>query len=60
MTSSGTYSSYGKLQRELVIVGFWRIGGVNGLCFMLERRPRWLTRFMCRVLLEWEWHDKPE
>lgn len=40
-------------------VGWWRIGGVAGLCIMQEKRPRWLTRLLCRVLLEWEWKDEP-
>lgn len=36
-------------------VGYWRIGGVNGLRFAVYRRPRWLTRWLCAVLLEWEY-----
>lgn len=36
-------------------VGGWRIGGSTGLTVNQTRRPRWLTRVLCRWLLEWEW-----
>ena len=36
-------------------VGGWRIGGSIGLTVNQTRRPRWLTRVLCRWLLEWEW-----
>lgn len=36
-------------------VGGWRIGGLTGLTVKQTRRPRWLTRVLCRWLLEWEW-----
>jgi len=38
-------------------VGYWRIGGVHGLAIAMTQRPRWLTRVLCRWLLEWSWHD---
>ena len=36
-------------------VGGWRIGGLTGLTVNQTRRPGWLTRVLCRWLLEWEW-----
>ena len=38
-------------------VGHWRIGGPRGLAFATFRKPRLLTRILCRYLLEWEWQD---
>ena len=35
-------------------VGGWRIGNTT---FQQTRKPRWLTRVLCRWLLEWEWVD---
>lgn len=37
--------------------GYWQIGGRMGLCVSVKRRPRWLTRVIARLLLEWEWRD---
>jgi hypothetical protein len=37
-------------------VGFWRFGGTRLAHY--NSRPRWLTRFMMRVLLEWQWEEK--
>jgi len=38
-------------------VGGWQIGGSTGLTVNQTRRPRWLTRVLCRWLLEWEWKE---
>jgi hypothetical protein len=38
-------------------VGYWIIAGHFGIRVAQVKRPRWLTRFLCRVLLEWEWRD---
>jgi hypothetical protein len=38
-------------------VGRWRLGGPQGLSLYMSKRPRWLTRLLCRLLLEWEWID---
>jgi hypothetical protein len=38
-------------------VGYWQIGGPTGVLFSGFKRPRWLTRYLCRALLEIEWHD---
>ena len=35
--------------------GCWYMGG--SLHVYILRRPRWLTRVMCKWLLEWEWID---
>jgi hypothetical protein len=37
--------------------GHWHIGGEMGLHLGLYERPRWLTRVMCKWLLQWEWRD---
>lgn len=39
-------------------VGYWCIGGPRGFRFGIATRPRWLTRVMARLLLEWEWRDE--
>lgn len=38
-----------------VFVGSWRIGGVTGVCFNVEKRPNWIRRWICEFLLGWEW-----
>ena len=38
-------------------VGWWQLGGPRGLSVHQTKRPRWLTRVMCKWLLEWEWID---
>jgi hypothetical protein len=38
-------------------VGYWIIGGDTGLRVAQTRKPRRLTRAMCRWLLQWEWRD---
>jgi hypothetical protein len=38
-------------------VGYWRIGGPQGLRVYTRQRPGRITRVMCRLLLEWEWID---
>jgi len=35
--------------------GAWLIGGPEGIKLSVGRRPRWLTRLLCRWLLEWQW-----
>jgi len=35
--------------------GCWVIG--NNFRVYVERRPRWLARWLMRVLLEWQWED---
>jgi hypothetical protein len=38
------------------VVGAWQIGGAMGMrVAMYGSKPRWLTRVMCRWLLQWEW-----
>lgn len=37
--------------------GRWEIGGHDGLSLYQEKRPRALTRLLCRWLLEWVWID---
>lgn len=39
-------------------VGHWLIGGATGLRLFQARKPRWLTRVLCRWLLEWQWRDE--
>jgi hypothetical protein len=36
---------------------YWLGGTPHGFGFCLARRPRWLHRFMTRLLLGWEWVD---
>lgn len=50
-----TYSIY----EMPAVVGAWVIGGKPGLYFYMREKPRWLTRLMCRWLLEWKWEDSP-
>ena len=40
-----------------VYVGCWLLGDGHSLRIWQTRKPRWLTRLMCRWLLEWEWVD---
>lgn len=40
--------------------GYWQIGGPHALHIYPPKRPRWLTRQLCRLLLEWEWIDNKE
>jgi hypothetical protein len=35
-------------------VGGYDIGNIS---LMLTRRPHWVARLLCRVLLDWRWHD---
>jgi hypothetical protein len=35
--------------------GQYCIGGVT--YFPVRKKPRWLTRFLMKYLLEWEWKD---
>jgi hypothetical protein len=46
-----------KLRTEPTYKGAWIIGGRMGVTVMQRQRPRWVTRFLCRLLLEWEWCD---
>ena len=39
-------------------VGCWQIGGATGLSIGITKKPRWLTRLMCRWLFEMTWIDK--
>lgn len=38
--------------------GYWQIGGQGAVHIFLVQRPRWLTRLMCKLLLEWVWVDQ--
>ena len=44
---------------ELKVVGFWCIGGASGVRFAVSRKPRRLTIWLMRLLLEWEWKEGP-
>jgi hypothetical protein len=37
--------------------GEWQIGGAVGLRVVTMKKPRLLTRVLCKALLEWEWVD---
>lgn len=30
---------------------------IDCVCFCLSKKPMWLHRVMCRVLLGWKWED---
>lgn len=52
------HESYFKFIQPPPTVGYWVIGGaMHGLKVSQVRRPRWLTRVLCKWLLEWEWLD---
>lgn len=40
--------------------GYWRFPGSGAIStqIYMERRPRWLTRFLMKWLLEFVWVDK--
>lgn len=38
-------------------VGGYDLGNVQ---IMLTRRPHWLARWLCRLLLDWHWHEVPQ
>ncbi len=38
-------------------LGAWQIGGSIGLRISVTKKPRWLTRFLLKWLIEWEWID---
>lgn len=52
---SDNYAQFPVSQTLPRYVGGWRMGGLTGLYVAQTRRPRWLTRVLCRWLLEWEW-----
>ena len=37
--------------------GQWQIGGASGLRIAVLKKPRLLTRVLCKALLEWKWVD---
>ena len=37
-------------------VGFWHIPCTDGK-FATTVKPRWLTRFLMKHLMQWEWSD---
>lgn len=39
--------------------GYWEIAGHYGLRISQVHKPRLLTRWLCKALLEWTWHDGP-
>ena len=43
-----------KLQTPPPVVGGYDIGNIT---FNLTRRPHWLARLLCRVLLDWRWKE---
>lgn len=40
------------------VAGYWQIGGPDGLHVSMPRRPIWLHRAMCRLVLGFHWIDK--
>lgn len=40
--------------------GHWQIGDSSGLLVSVRRRPSWLARKLCWLLLEWSWVDAQE
>lgn len=38
--------------------GYWLFGGTSR--FYVKRRPRWLTRVLMRLLLEWMWQPEQQ
>lgn len=46
------------IQKPPSHVGGWRVGGPTwSTTFNVTKKPRWLTRVLMRLLLEWEWVD---
>lgn len=37
-------------------VGRWKMPGANTF-FFTTQKPRWLTRFLMKHLMQWEWQD---
>lgn len=54
-TTPGTFSSKYYFNNFPPSVGGWQMGTTR---FMQTRKPRWLTRVLCKWLLEWEWVDQ--
>jgi hypothetical protein len=48
------------IQNALEPVGWWAIGGGFGLNVYQRKKPRWITRILCKHLLEWDWIDAPK
>jgi len=44
----------GKLGLFPPAVGYYEFGGLR---IELNKKPRWLTRFMMRHVVQWEWVD---
>lgn len=47
------------LRAQAVYVGGYEIGGPLGLRVNFQKRPPWIARFFCRMLLDWRWVDTP-
>ena len=41
-----------------VSIGTWNVGKGGLSLSVYGKKPRWLTRWLCKILLEWEWKDK--
>jgi hypothetical protein len=41
------------------ISGHWQIGGPKALALAPRKRPRWITRVLCKAIFEFEWIDGP-
>ncbi len=39
-------------------VGYYRIGGKQGLCISFTKKPNWFHRKMMHICLGWEWIDE--
>jgi len=38
-------------------VGYWKMP-CGMVSFAATKKPRWLTRFLMKHLMQWEWSDK--
>jgi hypothetical protein len=38
-------------------VGYWQVGGPGGLQIYIKRKPNFITRLLCKHLLDWEWKE---
>lgn len=53
------FSKHAKIKLHDPYVGYMQIGVPVGLKFGVRKKPRWLTRFLLRILLEIEYKDGP-
>jgi hypothetical protein len=38
-------------------IGYYNIGGNQGVCIHFIKKPKWIQRYFMKILLGWEWHD---